>query len=70
MYIKQNNKLAMADVATYDEAKNACELGFDIVIGVSGEHNIGITELLDIITENFTPIAEEKELEEELNKND
>ena len=31
MYIKQNNKLAMADVATYDEAKNACELGFDIV---------------------------------------
>ncbi len=30
-YIKQNNKLAMADVATYKEAKNAYELGFDIV---------------------------------------
>ena len=47
-----------------DNVYNFYELGFDIVIGVSGEHNIGITELLDIITENFTPITEEKELEE------
>ena len=47
-----------------DNVYNFYELGFDNVIGVSGEHNIGITELLDIITENFTPIAEEKELEE------
>jgi len=30
-YIKSQNKLAMADVATYEEAKNAYELGFDIV---------------------------------------
>ena len=30
-YIKSKNKLAMADVATYTEAKNAYELGFDIV---------------------------------------
>ena len=47
-----------------DNVYNFYELGFDTVIGVSGEHNIGITELLDIITENFTPIAEEKELDE------
>ena len=30
-YIKSNNKLAMADIATIDEAKNAFNLGFDIV---------------------------------------
>ena len=30
-YIKSQNKLAMADIASYDEAKNAIELGADIV---------------------------------------
>ncbi len=30
-FIKSQNKLAMADIATYDEAKNAIELGADIV---------------------------------------
>ena len=30
-YIKSKNKLAMADIATFEEAKNACNLGFDIV---------------------------------------
>ena len=30
-YIKSQNKIAMADIATYEEAKNAAELGCDIV---------------------------------------
>ena len=30
-FIKSKGKLAMADIATYKEAKNAIELGFDIV---------------------------------------
>lgn len=30
-YIKSQNKIAMADIATFDEAKNATELGCDIV---------------------------------------
>lgn len=30
-FIKSQNKLAMADIATYEEAKNAIELGADIV---------------------------------------
>ena len=38
---------------------NFYELGFDKVIGVSGEHNIGIDELLDNITANFKPISDD-----------
>ena len=30
-FIKSQNRLAMADIATYEEAKNAIELGADIV---------------------------------------
>lgn len=37
---------------------NFYELGFDKVIGVSGEHNIGIVELLDMITSDFKPVAD------------
>lgn len=34
------------------------ELGFEEVIGISGEHNIGIIELLDKIVADFHPIPE------------
>ncbi|MBQ3642811.1 N-acetylmannosamine-6-phosphate 2-epimerase [bacterium] len=30
-YIKSNNKIAMADIATFEEGVKACEMGFDIV---------------------------------------
>lgn len=36
---------------------NFYELGFETVIGISGEHNLGISELLDEITKDFTPIT-------------
>ena len=34
------------------------ELGFDEVIAVSGEHNIGIYELMDKIVQNFKPVPQ------------
>ena len=34
------------------------ELGFDDVLGISGEHNIGIIELLDKIVADFKPIPD------------
>lgn len=34
------------------------ELGFENVIGVSGEHNIGFQELLDKVVQDFKPIPE------------
>lgn len=34
------------------------ELGFEDVIGVSGEHNIGIIELLDKVVSGFKPLPE------------
>ena len=34
------------------------ELGFEDVIGVSGEHNIGIVELLDKVVSGFKPLPE------------
>ena len=37
---------------------NFYELGFGDVLGVSGEHNIGIVELLDRIVADFKPIPD------------
>ena len=42
-----------------DNVYNFYELGFDNIIGISGEHNIGINDLLDSITSRFKPINED-----------
>ena len=41
-----------------DNIYNFFELGFEDIIGISGEHNIGISELLDMLTQNFRPIPD------------
>ena len=41
-----------------DYVYNFYELGFEKIIPVSGEHNIGITELLDMITSDFKPVSD------------
>jgi len=43
-----------------DNVYNFYELGFDNIIPVSGEHNIGISDLLDSITSNFKEVPEIK----------
>ena len=42
------------------------ELGFEEVLPVSGEHSIGLNELLDTITKDFTESEEEDKTEEEI----
>ena len=42
-----------------DNIYNFYELGFEKVIGISGEHNIGIDELLDDIIANFKPLNDD-----------
>lgn len=46
------------NTAREDNIYNFYELGFGDVLGVSGEHNIGIIELLDKIVAEFKPIPE------------
>ena len=36
------------------------ELGFETIIPISGEHNLGTTELLDAIVKDFKPIKEQE----------
>ena len=49
---KIDNKKRMDDIYSF------YELGFDNIIPISGEHNIGISDLLDEIIKNFTPQEE------------
>lgn len=65
MLKKANKEVIVAvnkidNVNRLDNVYNFYELGFSDVIPVSGEHNIGITELLDAITSNFKPINDIK----------
>lgn len=59
--LKKSNKKIILAVNKIDNEKrkndiyNYYELGFDNMIPVSGEHNIGISYLLDEITKDFTP---------------
>lgn len=59
--LKKSNKKIILAVNKIDNEKrkndiyNYYELGFDNIIPVSGEHNIGISYLLDEITKDFTP---------------
>jgi len=42
------------------------ELGFEEVLGVSGEHSIGLNELLDTIIKDFPESTEEEQVEDEI----
>ncbi len=64
MLLKQNKKVIVAvnkldDVKHDNNIYNFYELGFDIYMPVSGEHNRGIKELLDEITKEFKPYTKE-----------
>lgn len=62
--LKKANKDVIVAVNKIDNANRLdnvyefYELGFDNVIAVSGEHNVGIIELLDKITVDFKPIPD------------
>jgi len=45
---------------------NYYELGFEEVLPVSGEHSIGLSELLDTIIKDFPEITEEEQVEDEI----
>ena len=60
--LKKSNKKIILAVNKIDNEKrkndiyNYYELGFENIIPVSGEHNIGISYLLDEITKDFNPL--------------
>ena len=62
--LKKSQKQVIVAVNKIDNDKredliyNFYELGFDNVIAISGEHNIGIGNLLDLITVNFNEIKD------------
>ena len=42
-----------------DNIYNYYELGFDKIVAISGEHNIGIDDLLENITSDFSPLQDD-----------
>ena len=68
--LKKANKKVILVANKIDNSKrkenlyNFYELGFDEIISVSGEHNIGIGNLLDKITEDFNPVIEEETIDD------
>ena len=69
--LKKSNKKIIVAVNKIDNEKrkndiyNYYELGFDNIIPISGEHNLGIETLLETITEGFTPY-EDTEIKDNL----
>ena len=64
MLIKSGKKIILAANKIDNEKRkndiyNYYELGFDNIIPISGEHNLGITDLLDEITTDFHPYEQE-----------
>ncbi|MFV0249647.1 MAG: ribosome biogenesis GTPase Der [Bacilli bacterium] len=69
MLIKSNKKVIVAinkvdHKASRENLYDFYELGFDKYIEVSGEQNIGISELLDNVVEDFNEVEEEEYSEE------
>lgn len=71
--LKKANKKVIVAVNKMDNEKRSAqiyeyyELGFEKIIPVSGEHNIGINDLLDELTIDF-PVCEEKEYADDITK--
>ena len=64
MLIKSGKKIVLAANKIDNEKRkndiyNYYELGFDNIIPISGEHNLGISDLLDEITSDFHPYEQE-----------
>ncbi len=64
MLMKTNKKIILAANKIDNEKRkndiyNYYELGFENIIPISGEHNLGITDLLDEITKDFSPYERE-----------
>ena len=64
MLMKSNKKIILAANKIDNEKRkndiyNYYELGFENIIPISGEHNLGITTLLDEITTDFHPFEQE-----------
>ncbi len=71
MLIKSNKRVIVAvnkmdNEKRQDNIYNYYELGFDTLIPVSGEHNIGITSLLEEITRDFNPVSEENLIDDKI----
>ncbi len=70
--LKKGNKKVILAVNKIDNEKRQndiysyYELGFDNIIAVSGEHNIGISLLLDEITSDFKPLEIENIVDDKI----
>ena len=65
--LKKSNKDVIVAVNKIDNSNrndniyNYYELGFDKIVAISGEHNIGIDDLLENITSDFSPLQDDVE---------